>query len=231
MRLPHACWIALALLASAPAEAGSGANTRWFSDVNKHATVIRTPGKLHVVSGKTGYSLYDADMCRSIPPATSKMGRAWKSREVVSCTRDSTGSAKWKWTESELHLRKIGGKQVWTLHWPNDAREQKREVPELASYEILLDRIECQMSLGISDDKTNEWVSISAPFGMCHLSGLKGGKLAPGNHTCEGDFDNAFLTGRKVSLINRGTADQPSMFIDVAGRQPKVCKIVPEVRY
>ena len=66
---------------------------------------------------------------------------------------------------------------------------------------------------------------------MCHLSGLKGGKLVTGNHTCEGDFENAFLTGRKVSLINRGTADQPSMFIDVAGRQPKVCKIVSEVRY
>lgn len=222
---------ALVLTAVYPVHAGSGANTRWFSNVNTHATVIRKDGTFWIVSGNSGDELYDAGMCKAVAPSSTKMGRAWSSQQVMFCTRDSTRSPKWKWTESEFHLRRVNGKPVWTLHWPNDAREKDRAVPELASFELLLDRIPCEISFGSNDDKTNEWISISAPFGMCRLKDLKGSKLQPGRHSCDGPFDNAFLAKRTVSLVNRGTADQPALLIAVTGRAEKACRIVEEVRY
>ena len=96
---------------------------------------------------------------------------------------------------------------------------------------MLLDRIPCEMSFAISDAKTTEWINIGAPYGMCTLKDLKGGKLQPGNHTCDETFDNAFVAKRIVSLVNRGTADQPAVLIAVSGRAEKTCKIVDEVTY
>ena len=226
----------IALVSLSPADAGSGANTRWYSSVNKSAVVVREGGVFRVVDRQTGYTLYDDGYCKkAIKSVDPVLAKKWQSKLVYFCSRTDKRNDKWAWTEAEFHLLSEQGQDVWRLIWLNE-REDGKPVPldtkikaakivlEYPKFDAILDGIECKVTFEKIGDGS-ELVRPNNPFGDCAAKQVRDGALPTGEYACEPGVDQTYLAERPVKLINRGSAQSPELFLEVQGRAPKRCTV------
>lgn len=230
----------VALLLTGEASAGSGANTRWYSSVNRDGTIVREAGTFAVIDRVTGYELYEG-MCRQIAPEKSAFGTKLKSILVYRCARGE--EAKHNWAVSEFHLVGSGGRQIWKLGWVNDSENGKqlspdqklkamRDVIEYPSYSRILAGIGCQLSFSRNEHNGNvaETLSLNSPFNSCAEGKVKNGKLPAGSYAC----DSVSLQSTTKSIARllgsaRLTSDgQQNLILQIAGLPAKYCKISAE---
>ncbi len=235
--------LALMMTTATATEAGSGANTRWYGSVNRASVVLRDARGFHVVDRETGYVLYDDGYCSKRQKSRLKgvAGRL-HSKAVYFCSRTRRHESKWAWTEAEYHMARDKGRDVWRLLWIEERADadgrkpaldqriaQAKVVPEVRSYDEILDGIACKVTFeqfgSATETKGPEYVRLSSPFGECARGKVEGSRLPPGTYACDSGVDTTFLARRSVSIENRGTAAAPELYLLVSGRKPQSCAI------